>query len=80
MTPPTGPGPTRERGGRAMHFWSYLILSAACAILVPLTVFAISQLTDDGPVRLLLIWAIALLMGTAVYASAAATNAAHRRK
>ena len=71
---------TREPDGRAVHFWRYLILSATCAILVPLTVFAVSQLTDDGPVRLLLIWSIALLTGSAVYASAAATDAAHRRK
>jgi hypothetical protein len=70
MTPPTGPD----------RFWSYLILSATCAILVPLTVFAVARLTDDGPIRLLLIWVIALLMGSAVYASAAATNAGQRRK
>lgn len=84
---PTGSSPSArtagrpaERDGRAVHFWGYLVLSATCAVLVPLTVFAVAQLTDDGPVRLLLIWAIALLMGSAVYAAAAATNAAHRRR
>jgi hypothetical protein len=63
-----------------MRFWTYLALSATCAILVPLTVFAVAQLTDDGPVRMGLTWAIALLMGSAVYASAAATNTARRRR
>jgi hypothetical protein len=73
-------GRAPQRAGGAMRFWTYFALSATCAILVPLTVFAIAQLTDDGPVRMLLTWAIALLMGAAVYASAAATNTARRRR
>jgi hypothetical protein len=63
-----------------MRSWTYLTLAATCAILVPLTVFAIAQLTNDGPVRVLLTWVIALLMGSAVYASAAATDTARRRR
>lgn len=61
-------------------FWTYFSLSAACAILVPVTVFGVAQLTEDGPVRLLLSWVIPLFMGLAVYASAAATNAARRTR
>jgi hypothetical protein len=69
-----------QRPGGAMRSWTYLTLAATCAILVPLTVFAIAQLTNDGPVRVLLTWVIALLMGSAVYASAAATDTARRRR
>lgn len=81
LTSPTrSGGPAPQRAGGDMRFWTYFALSATCAILVPLTVFAIAQLTDDGPVRMLLTWAIAVLMGSAVYASAAATNTARRRR
>jgi len=79
-SPSRSGGPAPQRAGGAMRFWTYFALSATCAILVPLTVFAIAQLTDDGPVRMLLTWAIALLMGAAVYTSAAATNTARRRR
>lgn len=63
-----------------MHYWSYLVLTATCAVLIASTVFAVARLTDDGPTRLLVVWPIALLMGSATYASAAASNAAHRRR
>ena len=68
------------RTAQAPHFRNYFVLSAICAILVPLTVFAAARFTHDGPVRMLLIWVIALWMGSAVYASAAATNTARRRR
>lgn len=61
-------------------FWTYFSLSAICAILVPVVVVGVGQLTEDGPVRLLLTWVIPLLMGLAVYASAAATNATRRTR
>ena len=80
VSPNLGGDGAQKRSGGAIRFWTYLALSGTCAILVPLTVFAVAELTDDGPVRMLLTWVIALLMGSAVYASAAATNTARRRR
>ena len=73
------PRPAR-RVRRELRFWTYFGSSAVCALLIPIVVVSVAQLTDDGPARMLLTWFIATLMGLAVYASAAATQAARRMR
>ena len=78
---PEQPGPARRaRDRRQIRLRNHLLLSATCAILIPLVVAVVAQFTEDGPARMLLTWLIALLMGVAVYAAAAAASANDTRR
>ncbi|MFC7359836.1 hypothetical protein [Nocardioides astragali] len=79
-TPPEGSPRPARRVRPELRFWAYFGSSAVCAILIPIVVVAVAQLTDDGPARMLLTWLIAMLMGLAVYSSTAATHAARRMR
>lgn len=81
-TPDVGqhPTPAPEAPGRGhLRLRSYLLVSATCAILIPIAVAVIAQFTEDGPARVLLTWLIALLMGVAMYASTASQGRRRRR-
>lgn len=56
----------RERGLR-----SGLLISTTCAILIPIVATIVAQLIEGSAARIFLTWLIALLMGVALYASAA---------
>lgn len=64
---------------RQIRSRNHLRCSATCAILIPLVVASVAVFTEDGPVRVLLTWLIALLAGVAVYASAASGRHTRRR-
>ena len=69
----------RARDRRQIRLRNHLLLSATCAILIPLVVALVARFTEDGPARMLLTWLIALLMGVAVYAAAASATGTRRR-
>lgn len=70
----TRPVPDRRKRGVR----SGVLISSTCAILIPIVATIVAQVTEGGAPRILLTWLIALLMGLALYASAASHTATRR--
>ena len=77
---PRDVGAPRAPDPRQIRPRNHLRFSATCAILIPVVVAVVARFTDDGPARVLLTWLIALLAGTAVYASAASASPTRRTR
>ena len=81
-SPVPEPPEVRARGAadpRQVRLRNRLRFSATCAALVPFVVAVVALFTEDGSVRVVLMWFIALLAGAAVYTSATSDGASRRR-
>lgn len=75
--PPTGP---RVHGRRERRFWGFLVLSVVLAALIPITAAVGMNVASSTASRILVAFAIPVLAGLAVTASAAATNSLPRMR